>query len=416
MLTACGGGGGGDDGNGDDGNGGGDPSVKIIDINGGGDDDDDEDDDDGGDPGVNPGLNSGGGNNPNSFGMMEGEMMESTQMQDDMDIDMSGEMIGAPLFSLLSTRQNRWPHVKLRINGRNVIGFVDTGAGGYAFMDDDSARALGLGAEHLIRTARTDASGGWCPGAPGDFIDYSLYQADLEIGGLTIGNAYIWARHDDDNNLFTPLIGNEVLSRFTMQWPYHPSSLSGESIDLRGESAHIDRDRNIPFTSGAVFINGVETDDDNGPIRFLLDTGVQNAHAVLNLDSQEDAKIAEGGVAGYSDAAGRSCSRYAGSPVTLALPALSASITVARSPSSNGGGVIVTQRRNDINAFGTDFFRDGIQLLSAPDPENTGEWRMSYEARDAPADLVFCSITRGEGDDKVANGFRTIDPDCGGSF
>ena len=413
MLTACGGGGGGDDGNG-----GGDPSVKIIDINGGG--DDDEDDDDGGDPGVNPGLNSGGGN-PKSFGMMEGEMMDSTQMQDDMDIDMSGEMIGAPLFSLLSTRQNRWPHVKLRINGRNVIGFVDTGAGGYAFMDDDSARALGLGAEHLIRTARTDASGGWCPGAPGDFIDYSLYQADLEIGGLTISNAYIWARHDDDNNLFTPLIGNEVLSRFTMQWPYPPSSLSGESIELRGESAHIDRDRNIPFTSGAVFINGVETDDDNGPIRFLLDTGVQNAHAVLNLDSQEDAKIAEGGVAGYSDAAGRSCSRYAGSPVTLALPALPASITVAQSPSSNGGGIVITQRRNDINAFGTDFFRDGIQLLSAPGPNardsvDASGWRMSYEAREKPANLVFCSITRSEEDDKVANGFRTIDPDCGGSF
>ena len=119
--------------------------------NGGGGDDRNDDDDGGGDPGVNPGLNSGGGN-PKSFGMMEGEIMDSTQMQDDMDIDMSGEMIGAPLFSLLSTRQNRWPHVKLRINGRNVIGFVDTGAGGYAFMDDDSARALGLGAEHLIRT------------------------------------------------------------------------------------------------------------------------------------------------------------------------------------------------------------------------------------------------------------------------
>ena len=130
-------------------------------------------------------------------------MVEFARVQDNKEIDrVRRDPTGAPLFSLLSSFENRWPHVKLRINGRNIIGFVDTGAGGYAFMDDDSARALGLGAEHLIRTARTDASGGWCPGAPGDFIDYSLYQADLEIGGLTISNAYIWARHDDDNNLF----------------------------------------------------------------------------------------------------------------------------------------------------------------------------------------------------------------------
>ena len=365
----------------------------------------------------------GGGNDPNFFGMMEGETVEFARVQDDKEITVSGNPTGAPLFSLMSLFENRWPHAKLRINGRNVIGFVDTGAGGYAFMDDDSARALGLGAEHLIVTQRTDASGGWCPGASGDFIDYSLYQADLEIGGLTIRNAYILARHDDDDNLFTPLIGNEVSSRFTMQWPYPPSSLSGESVDLRGsESVFIDRYRNIPFVSGAVLINGVETDDENGPVRFLLDTGIQNAHAFLNLDSQEDAKIAEGASAGYTDAAGRSCSRYAGSPVTLALPALSASITVAQSPAPNsGGGIVITQRRNDINAFGTDFFRDGIQLLSAPGPNahnsaDTSGWRMSYEAREKPADLVFCSITRGEGDDKVANGFRTIDPDCGGSF
>ena len=359
----------------------------------------------------------GGGDDVKVFGMVGGDTVELAQVQDDKETTVSGNPTVTPLFSLLRPSENRWPHVKLRINGRNVIGFVDTGAGGYAFMDDDSARALGLGAEHLIVTQRTDASGGWCPGAPGDFIDYSRYQADLEIGGLTIRNAHIWVRHDDDNNLFTPVIGNQVSSRFTMQWPYFPSSLSGESVDLRnGESALIDRGRNVPFVSGTVLINGVETNDENGPIRFLLDTGFQNAHAGLNLDSQEDAKIAEGGVAGYTDAAGRSCSRYAGSPVTLALPALPASITVAQSPSSNGGGIVITQRRNDINAFGTDFFRDGIQLLSAPDPENTGEWQMSYEARDEPADLVFCSITRGEGDDKVANGFRTIDPDCGGSF
>ena len=364
----------------------------------------------------------GGGDDVKVSGMMDGDVVEFARVRDNKEIIVSGNPTGAPLFSLLSSFENRWPHVKLRINGRNIIGFVDTGAGGYAFMDDDSARALGLGAEHLIVTQRTDASGGWCPGAPGDFIDYSRYQADLEIGGLTIRNAHIWVRHDDDNNLFTPVIGNQVSSRFTMQWPYFPSSLSGESVDLRnGESALIDRGRNVPFVSGTVLINGVETNDENGPIRFLLDTGVQNAHAVLNLDSQEDAKIAEGGVAGYTDAAGRSCSRYAGSPVTLALPTLSASITVAQSPSSNGGGIVITQRRNDINAFGTDFFRDGIQLLSAPGPNardsaDASGWRMSYKAEEDPADLVFCSITRGEGDDKVANGFHTIDRDCGGRF
>ena len=365
----------------------------------------------------------GGGGDAKILDMMEGDIVKSAQVQDGKEITVSGSPTVAPLFSLLSARQNRWPHVKLRINGRNVIGFVDTGAGGYAFMDDDSARALSLSAEHLIETYSTDTSGGWCPGAPGDFIDYSLYQADLEIGGLTISNGYILARHDNDNNLFTPLIGNEISSRFTMQWPYSPSSLSGESVDLRGdESVFIDRYRNIPFVSGTVLINGVETDDANGPVRFLLDTGFQNAHAVLNLDSQEDAKIATGDDAGFSDAAGRSCFRYAGSPVTLALPSLPASITVAQSPTPNsGGGIVIAQRRNNINAFGTDFFRDGIQLLSAPGPNahnsaDASGWRMSYEARDAPADLVFCSITRSEEDDKVANGFRTIDPDCGGSF
>ena len=276
----------------------------------------------------------GGGNDPKILDMMEGDIVNFARVQDHKEITVSGAPTSAPLFSLVSTRENRWPHVKLRINGRNVIGFVDTGAGGYAFMDDDSARALGLGAEHLIETYSTDASGGWCPGASGDFIDYSLYQADLEIGGLTISNGYILARHDDNEFLYTPLIGNEISSRFTMQWPYPPSSLSGESVDLRGsESVFIDRYRNIPFVSGAVLINGVETDDENGPVRFLLDTGFQNAHANLNLDSQEDAKIADRRSRRLQltrpDAV---ASRYAGSPVTLALPALSASITVARSP------------------------------------------------------------------------------------
>ena len=365
----------------------------------------------------------GGGDDVKVFGMMEGEMVEFARVQDDKEITVSGNPTGAPLFSLLSSFENRWPHVKLQINGRNVIGFVDTGAGGYAFMDDDSARALGLGAEHLIVTQRTDASGGWCPGAPGDFIDYSRYQADLEIGGLTIRNAHIWVRHDDNDDLSPPVIGNQVSSRFTMQWPYSPSSLSGESVDLSGgENAFIDRDRNIPFVSGTVLINGIETDDANGPVRFLLDTGFQNAHAVLNLDSQEDAQIITGDATSYIDAAERSCFYFAGSPVTLALPSLPASITVAQSPSPNGdGGIVIAQTRNDINAFGTDFFRDGIQLLSAPGPNahnsaDASGWRMSYETEEDPADLVFCSITRSEEDDKVANGFRTIDPDCGGSF
>ena len=368
--------------------------------------------------------NGSGGDAPKVSGMMEGDMVEFARVQDNKEIIVSGNPTGAPLFSLLSSFENRWPHVKLRINGRNIIGFVDTGAGGYAFMDDDSARALGLGAEHLILTQRTDASGGWCPGAPGDFIDYSLYQADLEIGGLTIRNGYIWARHDDNDNLFPPVIGNEVSSRFTMQWPYSPSSFSGESVDLSGgESALINYSGdNLPFVSGTVLINGVETDDANGPVRFLLDTGFQNAHAVLNLDSQEDAKIITGDATSYVDAAERSCFYYAGSPVTLALPALSASITVAQSPAPNGdGGIVIAQRRNNINAFGTDFFRDGIQLLSAPGPNahnspDTSGWRMSYKAENDPADLVFCSITRGEGEDQVANGFHTIDRDCGGRF
>ena len=337
----------------------------------------------------------GGGNDPKVFGVLENRI-EFIRLQDDKVISVSGAPTVAPLFSLMRPSENRWPHVKLRINERNVIGFVDTGGPNYAFMDDDSARALGLNTEHLIGTFRTDGSGGWCPGAPGDFINYSLYQADLEIGGLTIRNGYILVRHDDDNNLFTPLIGNEISSRFTMQWPYSPSSLSGESVDLRGgESAIIDYSGdNLPFVSGAVLVNGVETDDENGPIRFLLDTGFQHAHANLNLDSQEDAKIATGVPAGSTDAAGRRCFYYAGSPVTLALPSLSVSITVAQSPAPNGSGIVITQRRNDINAFGTDFFRDGVQLLSAPGPNahnsaDTSGWRMSYEARDAPADLFF---------------------------
>ena len=54
------------------------------------------------------------------------------------------------------------------------------GAGGYAFMDDDTARALGLGAEHLIVTQRTDASGGWCPGAPRRF--YRLFALSSRFG------------------------------------------------------------------------------------------------------------------------------------------------------------------------------------------------------------------------------------------
>ena len=365
----------------------------------------------------------GGGGDPKVFGVLDGNMTEFIRLQDDKVISVSGAPTVAPLFSLLRPSENRWPHVKMQINERNVIGFVDTGASDYAFMDDDTARALGLGAEHLIGTLRTDSSGGWCPGAPGDFIDYSLYQADLEIGGLTIHYGRIWARHDDNDNFSTPVIGNEVSSRFTMQWPYSPSSLSGESVDLRGdESVFIDQYRNIPFVSGTVLINGIETDDANGPVRFLLDTGFQNAHAVLNLDSQEDAKIITGDATSYIDAAERSCFYFAGSPVTLALPALSVSITVAQSPAPNGdGGIVIAQRRNNINAFGTDFFRDGIQLLSAPGPNahnsaDASGWRMSYEAREKPANLVFCSITRSEEDDKVANGFRTIDPDCGGSF
>ena len=240
----------------------------------------------------------GGGYDPKVFGVLDGNMTEFIRLQDDKVISVSGAPTVAPLFSLKSLFfENRWPHVKLQINGRNVIGFVDTGGPNYAFMDDDSAHALDLGAEHLIGTFRTDASGGWCPGAPGDFIDYSRYQADLEIGGLTIRNAHIWVRHDDDNNLFTPLIGNEVLSRFTMQWPYSPVFAfrrEHRAARRRKRALSIIPEIGISRLRAARFLSTASRPTTTtAPIRFLLDTGVQNAHAVLNLDSQEDAKIAD---------------------------------------------------------------------------------------------------------------------------
>ena len=323
----------------------------------------------------------------------------------------------------------------MKINGHNVIAVADTGARGYVLMDDDMARAVGLGDEHFIKTMGAAPDDGWCQGAYNRQIDDSdtLYQADLEIGGLRIEKAHIWARDDDDNDIAAPLIGNSVLARFVMQWPYPPSSLSDGNIDptTRGEEAvfYLDSFENIPFAAPrAILVNGVAPQDDDGnDVAFMLHTGFGGHHAALNSRTQQAAGIPSGGSVDNAGASGQSCFHYAGSAVTLALANSALSIVVPQSPAAAGehGIVLITESGDDelINILGVDFFRAGIQLLAAPGPnahnrENTGGWRVSYETRNNPADLNlnFCQTAGGEGADGVANRFHTVDPDCGGGF
>ena len=352
-------------------------------------------------------------------------------------ITVSGKRDTAPLFSLSGAREDRRPHAKMKINGHNVIAVADTGARSYVLMDDDMARAVGLDpdGDYYVKTMGIAPDDGWCQGAYGRQTDDSdtLYQADLEIGGLRINNAYIWARKDDDREIAAPLIGNSVLSRFAMQWPYPPSSLSDADIDptTRGEEAvfYLDSFENIPFAAPrAILVNGVAPQNDDGNyVAFMLHTGFGDHHAALNSRTQQAAGIPSGGSVDNAGASGESCFRYAGGAVTLALANSPFSIVVPKSPATaNEHGIVLITKSGDnelINILGVDFFRAGVQLLAAPGPnahrlEDTEGWRVSYEAKNAPADLNlnFCRTAGGEGADGVANKFHTIDRDCGGSF